>query len=162
MKSRLITISLLLLSSLSPVMAQKKPRVPSPPEQADVAWPAFLKSFSQAVKRHDKVALKPMMVKEFFFSNGSDENGDGDTRDEAFKFLDDPQVRGWEAFAKVLSKGAVSTKPDPTGHTRGYPRRIAPPEARRIRSLENAPPWIATFEFRDGQWYCTMLSECCD
>jgi hypothetical protein len=159
---RFIICSCAVLILVSFGEAQRKPRVPSPAEQADAAWPKFLKTFRDAVNRRDKEALKPMMVPEFFFSGGSDENGDGDTRDEAFKFLDDPQVHGWQAFAKVLARGAVATKPEPTGNTRGYPRRVAPPEARRIRSLTNAPPWLATFEFRNGQWYCTMLSECCD
>ncbi|HXD32739.1 MAG TPA: hypothetical protein VN643_16570 [Pyrinomonadaceae bacterium] len=160
--SRLITCFGLLLCLLSLGLAQKKARTPTASEQANAAWPAFLKSFREAVKRRDKAALKRMMVRDFFFSNGSDENNDGDTRDEAFKFMADPEVKGWQALDKVLSKGVVAASPEPNAQGKTYPRRVAPPEAKRIKSLENAPPWIASFEFRNGQWYFTMLSECCD
>ena len=154
--------TLVLLSVVSFATAQRTKRAPIANEQANATWPAFFKSFRDAVGRRDRAALKPMMVSSFFFSGGSDENGDGDTRDEAFKFLDDPQVKGWRAFAKVLAKGAVPSTPNPDEQGNKFPSRVAPPEARRIRSLENAPPWVASFEFRNGKWYCTSFSECCD
>lgn len=103
------------------------------------------------------------MVRDFFFSGGGgDDNHNDDTRDDAFKFLDDPQIKGWQAFDSALARGAVSSPPNPNGAGQEYVSRVAPPAARRIRTLANAPPWIAFFEFRDGRWYCTSFSECCD
>ncbi|MDQ2856682.1 MAG: hypothetical protein M3R68_10165, partial [Acidobacteriota bacterium] len=130
---------------------------------ADKAWPGFFKSFRAAVSKHDGEALKKMMVRDFYFSGGGgDDNHDGDTRDEAFKFFDDPQVHGWQAFAKTLAKGAVPSPPNSNGDGKKYLSRVAPPAARNTRDLTNAPPWIAYFEFREGRWYCTSFSECCD
>ncbi len=103
------------------------------------------------------------MVRDFFFSGGAgDDNQDGDMRDDAFKFLDDPEVHGWQAFDKALARGAVPTTPSASGTGKKYYSRVAPPAARNTRSLATAPPWIAYFEFREGQWYCTTFSECCD
>jgi hypothetical protein len=130
---------------------------------ADKAWPLFIKSFREAVNKRDREALKKMLVRDFYFSGGGgDDNHDGDTRDEAFKFFDDAQVHGWQAFAKTLAKGAVPSPPNSNGDGKKYLSRVAPPSARSTRDLTNAPPWIAYFEFRDGDWYCTSFSECCD
>ena len=130
---------------------------------ADKAWPLFFRSFRAAVNRRDREALRKMMVRDFFFSGGGgDDNQDGDTRDEAFKFLDDPQVHGWQAFARTLARGAVPSPPNPNSDGKKYLSRVAPPAARKITDLTNAPPWIAFFEYRSGQWYCTSFSECCD
>ena len=167
---RSLTAGVLLLGLVSFSSAQTtKPAQPAKPVQAakrvslsEAEWPAFFKTFREAVGRKDKEALKEMMVRDFFFSGGSDENQDGDTRDEAFKFLDDPEVRGWKAFVETLAKGAVPSPPNPNEGGKKYPSRVSPPAARKIRSLENAPPWIASFEFRNGKWYCTSFSECCD
>src|SRR5258708_47144 len=75
---------------------------------ADKAWPSFFQSFRAAVSKRDRVALKEMMVRDFFFSGGGgDDNHNDDSRDEAFKFLDDPNVKSWQAFDKALAKGAV-------------------------------------------------------
>jgi hypothetical protein len=130
---------------------------------ADKAWPLFFKSFRAAVNKRDREALKNMLVSDFFFSGGGgDDNHDGDTRDEAFKFLDDPQVHGWQAFTRTLAKGAVPSPPNQDGEGKKHISRVAPPAARNTKDLTNAPPWIAFFEFRDGHWYCTSFSECCD
>jgi hypothetical protein len=154
---------LLLLLLLVPVPFAQKPKpVSTERAAADAAWPRFFKTFKDAVARRDQVTLKKMMVRDFFFSGGSDDNGDGDTRDEAFKFLADPQVRGWKEFDKVLAMGAVPSSPNPNADGKKYISRVAPPAARKIRDLSNAPPWIASFEYRNGQWYCTSFSECCD
>jgi hypothetical protein len=130
---------------------------------ADKAWPAFFDSFRAAVNKRDRAVLREMMVRDFFFSGGGgDDNHDGDTRDEAFKFLDDPEVKGWPAFARTLAKGTVPSPPNPSSDGRKYVSRVAPPAARRITNMATAPPWIAYFEYRDGKWYCTSFSECCD
>jgi hypothetical protein len=130
---------------------------------AEKAWPLFFKSFRGAVSRRDRDALRKMIVSDFFFSGGGgDDNHDGDTRDEAFKFLDDPQVHGWQAFDKALAHGAVPSMPNSTADGKKYLSRVAPPAGRNTTNLETAPPWIAYFEFRNGRWYCTSFSECCD
>src|SRR5437016_9512812 len=98
---------------------------------ADRAWPEFFKTFRAAVAKRDRFALKQMMTRDFYFSGGGgDDNQDGDTRDEALKFLDDPQVRGWQAFDKALAKGAAPSTPNTTGNGKKYNTRVAPPAAR--------------------------------
>src|SRR6266566_6924567 len=83
---------------------------------AERAWPSFFKSFRAAVARRDREALKTLMVRDFFFSGGGgDDNHDGDTRDDAFRYWDDPQVHGWQAFDKALAKGAVPSEPNTNG-----------------------------------------------
>jgi hypothetical protein len=82
-------------------------------------------------------------------------------RDDAFKYLDDPQVNGWRAFDKALAKGTV-TAPASGEDGKKYPTKVAPPSARNINDLNAAPPWLAYFQFRNGAWYCTSFSECCD
>lgn len=137
--------------------------MPSEKARAERAWPSFFKSFRAAVSKRDRDALMKMMVPEFFFSGGGgDDNHDGDLRDDAFKFLDDPQVHGWRALDKALAKGAVPSPPAAGSDGKKHYSRVAPPAARNTTNLAKAPPWIAYFEFRDGVWYCTSFSECCD
>ena len=53
---------------------------------ADRAWKPFLATFRAAVKKHDRDALTKMMGREFYYlSSGGDENGNADTRDEAWE-----------------------------------------------------------------------------
>jgi hypothetical protein len=143
---------------------QRRARKPSAQQlAAEQAWPEFFKEFRVAVSKRDRARLKEMMVRDFFFSGGGgDDNHNDDTRDEAFKFLDDPQTKGWQAFDSTLAKGAVPSPPNPNGTGEKHISRVAPPAALRARTLNTAPPWIAFFEFRDGHWYCTSFSECCD
>ena len=103
------------------------------------------------------------MVRDFFFSGGGgDDNHDGDFRDDAFKYWDDAQVKGWRAFDRALAQGAVPAPPEPAEDGKKYQSRVAPPSARSTKNLSTAPPWLAYFQFRDGHWYCTSFSECCD
>jgi len=163
MRAQLLIIGLLIVVAGSYGFAQKSKPLSAQKVAADAAWPAFFKAFREAVTKRDREAMKKMMVKDFFFSGGGgDDNHDGDNRDEAFKFLDDPEVHGWQAFDKVLAKGAVPSQPNPNANGKKYLSRVAPPTAARIRDLSNAPPWIASFEYREGKWYCTSFSECCD
>ena len=132
---------------------------------ADKAWKPFFAAFRAAVKRRDRQALKKMMSREIYASGGvGDDNGDGDGRDEAFEFYDEPQVKGWEAFDKVLAKGAVRMSPSHPMGTPIGPARIAPPAAnRRINIDRQLVGWFAIFEFRaDGRWYCVSFAQCCD
>ena len=128
------------------------------------AWKPFLASFRAAAKRRDREALMRMMARDFFVSPGvGDDNGDGDSREEAFAFWDDPHTRGWEALDRTLAKGTVPYTY--TRHARGKePARVAPPLANsRGAVLRYAFDWYAVFEFRaDGRWYCTVFAQCCD
>ena len=97
-------------------VAQTRVRRPAPQQvAADRAWPEFFKALRAAVSKRDRATLKGMMVRDFYFSGGGGhDNHNGDSRDEAFKFLDDPQVHGWQAFDKALAKGAVPSTPNTT------------------------------------------------
>jgi hypothetical protein len=129
------------------------------------AWRPFLSAFRGAIKRRDREALKKMMVREFHFSGGGgDDNHDGDSRDEAFQFWDEPYTQGWKAFDKVLTRGSVPMAAWwDDGRKRKYISRVTPPAANVRRNIEReAIHWYAIFEFRDGQWYCTLFNQCCD
>lgn len=163
MKRIFILLALALVLAANQSLVAQSRGTPGEKARADRAWPSFFKAFQAAVNKRDRAALKKMMVRDFFFSGGSgDDNHDADARDDAFKFLDDPQVHGWRAFDKALARGAVSVAPNPDGEGKKYYARVAPPAARNITNLATGPPWIAYFEFRDGVWYCTSFSECCD
>ena len=153
----------LVLAAGQNLIAQSRVGTSGEKARAERAWPSFFKAFQAAVNKRDRVELRKMMVPDFFFSGGGgDDNHNGDMRDEAFKFLDDPHVHGWRAFDKALARGAVSVAPSPDGEGKKHYARVAPPAARNTTNLATAPPWIAYFEFRDGVWYCTSFSECCD
>src|SRR6266576_2160777 len=114
---RVLTIALL-LASVAPgqhYVAQTRVRRPSAQQvAADRAWPEFFKDFRAAVSKRDRATLKMMMVRDFFFSGGGgDDNQDGDMRDDALKYWDDPHVRGWRAFDRTLAKGSVAAPPEP-------------------------------------------------
>lgn len=130
---------------------------------ADRAWRPFFRTFRAAVRRRDQAALRRMMARDFFYhGSGGDENGDEDTRDEAFEFWSEPRLGAWQALEKVLSQGAVrNTALREPGSSR--PSRVAPPAANDRRALEShRVDWYAVFEFRDGRWYCTVFNQCCD
>lgn len=132
---------------------------------AERAWKPFLSAFRAALKRRDREALKTMMARDIFFSGGGgDDDGDGDTREEAFRFWDERNVRGWEAFDKVMAKGTVPKAAWRDGGGRAkHVGRVAPPAANSRRNVRRgAVDWYAVFEFRDGRWYCTVFSQCCD
>ena len=163
-KLLLCPVLLITLGMVQGESAQTRPRgLAAQKLVAAKAWPSFFQSFRAAVSKRDRVALKEMMVRDFFFSGGGgDDNHNDDSRDEAFKFLDDPNVKGWQAFDKALAKGAAPSTPNAAANGKKYLTRVAPPAARNTTNLATAPPWIAYFEFRDGKWYCTSFSECCD
>jgi hypothetical protein len=130
---------------------------------ADHAWKPFFASFRAAVKKRDKAALNKMMSNEFYYlSSGGDENGNNDSRDEAFEYWDTSGVGAWEALDNVLAQGAVVNtamrEPGATG-----PSRIAPPIANNRRAIKaRSFRWYVVFEFKGGRWYCTGFTECCD
>ncbi|HZE71293.1 MAG TPA: hypothetical protein VE135_17425 [Pyrinomonadaceae bacterium] len=132
---------------------------------AERAWKPFFSAFRTAVKKRDRASLKQMMVPDFYFSaGGGDDSGDGDSRDEAFQFFSEPYTHGWKAFDKALAQGSVPIASWwDHGAKREYASRISPPAANIRTNIDRARvAWLAIFEFRDGRWYCTSFSECCD
>lgn len=126
------------------------------------AWRPFFRAFQAAARRRDREALKAMMARDFYYhSSGGDENGDEDTREEAFEFWAEPRVGAWAALEKTLAAGTAPNRylREP-GNRR--PGRVAPPAANNRRAIEsNSFEWYAVFEFRDGRWYCVAFAECC-
>jgi hypothetical protein len=129
------------------------------------AWPSFIAEFHRAVKKRDRVSLKKMMLPDFDFSEaGGDGDGDGDTRDEAFQFWDETETGAWDAFDKILSRGAVpmSSWWD-GGRKRETPGRVSPPATNKRRNITSGHiEWYAVFEFRGGRWYCVIFKPCCE
>ena len=126
---------------------------------AERSWRPFIYAFRTAVRKRDRRALRKMMSSDFFSSGGNDAGPKA-----AFEFWDDPHVRGWDAFNRVLSRGTV-----PMAAWWGYGRkskyrnRVAPPAANIRKNIDDlAIPWYAVFEFREGRWYCTIFNQCCD
>ena len=101
-----------------------------------------------------------MMAIDIYFSGGGgDDNHDGDTRDEAFKFWDDTSA--WDGLWKALQHQAIPTVLWRTDKKSAKnPSRIAPPQANQ-KGNHNYK-YYAFFEYRNGKWYCTIFNECCD
>lgn len=159
---RFFQVTLLALCLLVPAAAFAQREA-----SAEQAWRSFFVAFRAAARKRDQVALREMMIADFYFSGGGgDDNGDGDLRDDAFQFLSDPQTDGWRAFDKALAQGSVLTGATWKEGTSGdYISRVSPPGANVKRNVSGPRPrvaWLAFFEFRDGRWYCTSFSECCD
>lgn len=134
---------------------------------AERGWKPFFLAFRAAVRKRDRVALREMMVNDFYFSGGGgDDNGDGDFRDDAFNFFSAARPDGWRAFDTTLAQGSVVT--GKTWKQRAKEEtvvRVSPPAANAKRNVSGPRPkvaWLAFFEYRDGRWYCTSFSECCD
>jgi hypothetical protein len=154
-RARVLYLTLLLLAPHA-AAAQTK-------ADAERAWRPFFAAFREAAKRRDREALKKMMAADFFTSGGvGDDNQDGDHRDEAFAFWDEPYTRGWEALDRTLAAGVA---PYTAARVRDKTlRRVAPPAA-NVRRLtpRMGLDWHAVFEFReDGRWYCAVFAQCCD
>lgn len=128
--------------------------------KADRAWPRFFTSLRAAVRKRDRVALKEMMIPEFFYTLGHHAT---DNRDAAFDYWDQPNVRGWQALDRVLTQGTAKAAAW-WSSGRNTQSRIAPPAANlRPNILRGRIPWYAEFEFRvDGKWYWVTFIECCD
>lgn len=137
--------------------------VARPNPAAERAWRPFLAAFRAAARGRDRAALRKMLTPDFFTSGGvGDDNGDGDTREEAFAFWDEPHTRGWEALDRVLAQGTVPNTALPDSRHTG-PSKVAPPLANSRRALGRAGfDWYAVFQFRGGRWYCVVFTRCCD
>ncbi len=128
----------------------------SPPRLADnrrdsaakkslASWRSFCSRFSAALKKRDRAALKSMMLSTFISSFGNDPGPDA-----AFKYWDDPHVRGWAALEKTLSKGfSKSAQTESVANGKPVVGRSAPPEAMK----PGYKKWRAIFEFgTDHRW----------
>ncbi len=132
--------------------------------EADRAWPSFYASFRDAVRRRDRAALRKMTAADLDYAHDAgDEDGDGDSRDDAFARWDEARGRGWKAFERLLLGGAVPGE-GLLGSRDGTPKRVAPPAInKRVNVVSGRIAWYAVFEFREGRrWYCTVFKECCD
>ena len=131
--------------------------------RANRAWKPFFTAVTEAAKKRDKDALNKMMARDFYYlSSGGDENGNGDTRDEAFDYWENSGVGAWDALEKVLAQGAVVNKNMITSGKAG-PSRVAPPLANDRQAIKDRRfDWYAVFEFRNGRWYLTAFTECCE
>lgn len=155
---RIVRVFVLLLF-LPIVQVIANPQKPT----ANRAWKPFIVAFQKAVKNRNRETLMKMMSRDFYYlSSGGDENNNQDTRDEAFDYWETSNIGMWDALGKTLAMGTVpnTTMREPENTN---PSRIAPPlandkEAIKLKKFE----WYAVFEFRDGKWYCTAFTECCD
>ena len=156
---RTLLVALALLFILPPAAPAQRSTAAS----AQRAWAPFFRTFRAAVKRRDREALRGMMSGDFYFhSSGGDDNGDGDSRDEALEYWTVTHLTGWEALEKTLASGAVPNTALRTPENR-RPSRVAPPAAGNRRAVRlNAFEHYAVFEFREGRWYCIAFAECCD
>ena len=150
-RSRIILTSLVFLIPHA-IFAQTK-------VSAERAWKPFFAGFCAAVKQRDRNALRKMMSSDFFSSGGNDAGAEA-----AFQFWDDPNVRGWEAFTRVLARGTVPMAAWwDAGGKRKYISRVAPPAANVRRNMKRQNvDWYAVFEFRNARWLCTIFNQCCD
>lgn len=116
------------------------------------AWPSYYTALRAAVQKRDRTALREMMSPEFRYDccDNPDDNGNGETRDEAFLTWDRWLKQGWNALDKLLAQGVVPASAEWTsGNGRSKPNLVAPRTANR----KNYAGPIADFEWRDGRWY---------
>ena len=145
---RHIFIIVLLVTLLAPCVSNaQRDSVPQKITAAERAWKVFFPRFRAAVERRDRAALRQMMLPEFLYSFGGNLD-----RDEALESWDRSDARAWEAFARVLAKGAISSwRAMQRVSENPVPSRLAPPAARK----RGYTAWRAIFEYgEDGQWRC--------
>ena len=119
---------------------------------ADKAWPTFFAALRTAVQKRDRGALTQMMTPEFRFDccDNMDENRNGETRDEAFRWWTKSPKQGWGALNRLLAQGVVPASADWTSSNgRSRPNLIAPTRA----NSRNYRGPIADFEWRNGRWW---------
>lgn len=133
---------------------------------AERAWPAFFSRLKSAVKRRDRARLKGMMIPEFRYTLGHHASRrEIDSREDAFKYWDDPNNPTWNDLDRTLAKGAV---PMAAWWREGNqelspPTRVAPPAGNiKWKVDKGRVHFIALFEYRNGRWYFTLFDVCCD
>ncbi len=103
------------------------------------------------------------MARDFYYlSSGGDENGNQDTRDEAFEYWQVTGAGSWEELERIIAQGtAPNTALREPGNT--LPSRVAPPLANNRRAIaDRSFAWYAVFEYRGGRWYWVAFTECCE
>jgi hypothetical protein len=129
---------------------------------SEKAWPSFFLSFRSAVRAKDRKRLRNMLAPDLLFSLGHHRN---DHLEEAFKYWDAHNGRGWKAFNRILDQG---TAPQAAwwnnGDQSARPARVAPAAANKRKNIDRERiAWYAIFEFRkDSRWYCVIFQLCCD
>ena len=127
------------------------------------AWKPFFTAFEAAVKQRDRNALMKMMPPDFYYlSSGGDENGNQDSRDEAFEYWQTTGDSSWQTLEKIIAEGTVpnTVLREPTNT---WPSRVAPPLAADRKAVADRKfEWYAVFEFRNGRWYWVAFTECCE
>jgi hypothetical protein len=166
---KLVGILILVAALLFPQFsyAQKRSRLHSQSSSqvnaaAERAWPSFFAAFRVAVKKRDRATLRRMLAPDLLFTLGHHRS---DHLDEAFKFWDADNGRGWKAFNRILSQGSVpQARWWNNGDWPKRPSRVAPAAANQRININRARiDWYAIFVFReDGRWYCDIFQECCD
>ena len=114
-------------------------------------WDTFWTMLREATDRKDRATLTKLMPSDFAFNccDSYDENKNGDTRDETFRFWATPEINGWAALSHALANGAVDSTfwRNPQNN---HQQKVAPAAANRSGYSD----WIAEFELRDdGRWY---------
>src|ERR1041384_1444228 len=105
--------------------------------KANRAWRPFFNSFRTAVKNRDKDALMTMMSPQFYYmSSGGDENGNSDTRDEAFEYWETSTIDMWKGLDGALALDAVTNTAMPQFNEQRS-TRISPPAANNLRAIRD-------------------------
>jgi len=129
---------------------------------AEKVWPTFFAEFRAAVRARDRQTLRNLLAPDLLFSLGHHR---ADHLEEAFKYWDAENGKGWKAFNRILNQGTASVA---TWWNRGAkssrPSRVAPAAANLRMNIDRGGiGWYAIFEYReDGRWYCVIFQECCD
>jgi hypothetical protein len=155
----LIFVSLLAVSYPTSSLGQSRSSIKVASEKA---WPSFFASFRSAVRAKDRKRLRNMLAADLLFSLGHHRS---DHLDEAFKYWDEDNDRGWKAFNRILDQGTVPQAAWwNNGNQPARPARVAPAAANRRTNIDRERiAWYAIFEFReDGRWYCVIFQACCD
>lgn len=130
--------------------------------KAEKAWPIFFAEFRAAVRTRDRARLRKLLAPDLLFTLGHHRS---DHLEEAFKYWDAENGRGWKAFNRILNQGTV---PQAlwwnNGSKPSRPSRIAPAAANQRKNIDRGRiGWYAIFEYgEDGRWYCIIFQECCD
>ena len=157
--SILVLVSLLAVSHPTHSLGQSRSCIKV---ASETAWPSFLASFRSAVRAKDLKRLRKMLASDLLFSLGHHRS---DHLEEAFKYWDADDGKGWKAFNRILDQGTVPQAAWwNNGNQPARPTRVAPAAANhRINIDRKRIAWYAIFEFReDGRWYCVIFQECCD
>lgn len=133
---------------------------------ADSAWPSFFNRLKSAVRRRDRAKLKRMMIPEFQYTLGHHASRqEFDSREDAFKYWDDPHNPTWNDLYRTLAKGAVPLADwwREGNHELSPPSRVAPPAANNRWKIDRGlVNFVVLFEYHNGRWYFTSFDVCCD